>query len=133
MNETEHIQWLEDGIRIRAKEYDALVSQQADLVNRMERVRSELEALQKAVIVLRPERASALGLPQGRFAEMSIADAAATLLKEQGPMKVTELIKAIQEGGKVIGGSPYNSLTNILVKSSRFKWVSKGEYGLVEK
>lgn len=60
------------------------------------------------------------------FAKMSIVNICASILKVEGPMKTTDLLLALNQRGKTVGGKkPWATLHATLAKSDLFSRTSK--------
>ena len=130
----EHLKWLgkrakEARHRLESKivERDNLISE----VNKLSRDATALEnamnAIRESVGLRRPE------IKDTRLSSMTIKEAAEVVMREHGgQMKTTEIVKALNEGGKELGERGYSVVVATFLRSDRFEKVSKGVFRLKE-
>lgn len=131
----DHVKWLASLVKDKRGEYDKIQAQIAQLEDRADEIRRELEDLNGALNLVR--RSQGMETPDFRpfeFRAMTVANAAFLVLSRRGgTMKVVDMLRLLQEGGKQFKSEKATSVVQTaLDRDPRFRRVRPGIYKLTD-
>lgn len=128
----EHLKWLEKRAKEARRRFESKIVERDNLINEVNKLGKDTTALENAMNAIR----ESIGLRRPeikdtRFSDMTIRGAVEIVLREVGgQMRTTEIVKALNEGGKELGERGYSVVVSTLLRSDRFEKVSKGVFRL---
>lgn len=133
--EQEHLKWLEKRAKEARNKFERKSVERDNLINEVDKLNRDSRALEQAMNAIRESIGlRSPDLKSARFSSMTVREAAEIVMREHGGrMKTTEIIKAVNEGGKELGERGYSVVVTTLLRSDRFEKVDKGVFGLVTK
>lgn len=133
MNHDSHRETLEQIQRDADTRINALTTQIAELTPELARTKEIREHVTLVLAKLYGiQERSEPSVQEVSLVGLGPADAALAVIKGTGkPMRLIDILRRMEKGGRPIAGKrPYNALTSIILRDSRFVRVSRGTYGI---
>lgn len=133
--EREHLTWLGKRAKEARRSLESKIVERDNLINEVDKLSRDTRALEQAMNAIQESIGlRSPDLKSTRLSSKTVKEAAEIVMREAGGrMRTTEIVKALNEGGKGLGERGYSVVVATLQRSDRFEKIGKGLFRVVPK